>query len=129
MGMFDWVPFEKGQARFCGSQRNTLTEIGGQDIFAVQLPHWELPMYGEFKKTPASRMSYNVEILSFGYRNNRLVGRPAPQRQTFTPSEAEDIRGIIRELMLADVEKPFPLHKPERFEGEVFFKDGWISQS
>ena len=86
-------------------------------------------MYGEFKTTPASRMSHNVEILNFGYRNNRQVGKPPLWRQTFTPSEAEDIRGIIRELMLADVEKPFPLHKPERFEGEVFFKDGWINRS
>jgi len=127
MGMFDWVAFEKGQAHFCGSQRRS--DAGGQYIFAVQLPHWELPMYGEFKTTPASRMSHNVEILNFGYRNNRQVGKPPLWRQTFTPSEAEDIRGIIRELMLADVEKPFPLHKPERFEGEVFFKDGWINRS
>jgi hypothetical protein len=123
--MFDWVVFDKGRARFCGSQRDTING-GGQEILAVQLEGGP-PYYGEFDtKFDADGARHNVEVLSFGCYDKLDVGLPG--RRAFLPDEIEGIRRIISALMLSDFEKPFPLHKSERFLGKTLFKEGWISE-
>ena len=125
--MFDWVVFDKGQARFCGGQRGS--DDGGQDILAVQLENGR-PCYGEFTtRYEAAKMHYNVEVLSFGYPDQLGVGSPVPTaRQAFSRAEVDDIRALISTLMLADVPKPVPVKHKERFLGKIFFKEGWIRE-
>ena len=126
MGAFDWVVFDKGQARFCGPERDT--EVGSRDVLAVQLTGARAH-YGEFRLREVDETNYNVEILSFGYGSEINVGLPAPKaRAAFSSTEIEDIRFLISALMLADKEKPFPMHHREEFLGQVSFKEGWIRE-
>lgn len=125
--MFDWVVFEKGQARFCGGQRGS--NDCGQDILAVQLEN-DRPYFGEFTtRYEADKTHYNVEVLSFGYPDQLGVGSLVPTaRQAFSLAEIDDIRSLISMLMLADAPKPVPVKHKERFLGKTFFKEGWIRE-
>jgi hypothetical protein len=130
MGMFDWMAFEKGQARFCGGLRNTLDDSGAFEIFAEQL-NGRRPYYVRYI-TPyeADHTHYNVPVLSFGNPRLTKIGLPAPTaRAAFAPSDIKDIRSLIQSLMRVDMQKPVPMQHPERFLGEVFFKEGWIRES
>jgi hypothetical protein len=127
MEMFDWVVFDKGQARFCGGQRNTLDDSGSRETLAVQL-NGRKPYYGQYR-TPyeLDKTHYNVEVLSFGYPRQDSVGLPAPTaRALFTPDEIKNIAALIAALMRSDIEKPAPMQNRERFLGGISFREGWI---
>jgi hypothetical protein len=128
MGKFDWVRFEGGKARFCGSARGG--DDKGHDVVAVQVDGGRVN-YGEFDLTYArDHNHYNAEILSFGYATEGNVSNPhAVDRASFPPAEIELIKSMISGLILRDDEKPFPLNDwREYFLGAVLFREGWILQ-
>ena len=124
MGMFDWIEFEDGRARFSGNIR-ALDE--GRSLFSVQLP--ESPeYYGEFFVADDAQAGGIVaEVYSFGYGGKYNVGNPHPNaRVAFSDPEAAVIERLIRNLFKKGGELPFPLSPS--FGGSVTFRDGWIRQ-
>jgi hypothetical protein len=124
MGMFDWVSFENGKARFCGTQR------GGDEIprhvLGVQLD--DSRYYGNFEtKYEEDGTHYSVEIISFGFDDPGNVGNPSvTARAAFSPAEVSLIETLVSSLVRLPGEQPFPLEIGSRFRGGVFFRDGWI---
>jgi len=125
-GMFDWISFDKGKARFCGGKR------GGDDarheVFAVQ---FEGPTiyYGELDLIFASDHNhFNIQIVSFGYGSAGNVANPSPTaRATFSPSEIEAAKSVITDLMMSYRIRQVPIaHMPSYFLGEVLFRNGWV---
>ena len=126
MGMFDWISFENGKARFCGA------EIGADDaphqVLGVKLG--DTAYYGDFEtKYEEDGTHYNVEIISFGFWSPTNVGHSSVGvRAVFSPAEVALIQSLICNLIRSSGEQPFPLDVRSRFRGGVFFSDGWIRQ-
>ncbi len=129
MGMFDWIEFDGGKARFAGGVRGW-DELG-HETFEVELDGKQY--YGEVAKAFApNEHDYDLDILSFGYTVHEDVGLPAPEaRQLFSPAQAAQVERLVQALA-AEVatweEPPFILRQTEssRFLGAVHFRDGWI---
>jgi hypothetical protein len=125
MGMFDWIDFAKGRARFDGSVRGA--DDDPHYVLAVELDGSRI-YYGDFEpKFEEDHTHYNVEIITFGFGSRHNVGNPVPTaRVAFSPSDVATIETLIRELMLSPGEKPSPLKDRSTFLGGVAFKDGWL---
>ena len=124
MAMFDWVSFENGRARFCGGKRGA--DDAPYEVLAVQLGN--STYYGSFEtKYEEDGTHYNVEIISFGFWSPGNVGHPSVGvRAVFSPAEVSLIETLISNLIQSPGEQPFPLQIRSRFQGGVFFRDGWI---
>lgn len=125
MGMFDWIVFDQGKARMCGSQRDA--GVGSREVFAIEI-HQRPAYYGEFEINYLDdRTNYNIEIVSFGYGDRLGVGLPAPSaRAAFSNEEIEAIKLTTIELMAGAQPKPFPIHESTYFTGTILFRDGWV---
>ena len=126
MGMFDWVSFENGKARFCGGVRGA--DDAPHEVLGVKLG--DLAYYGDFEtKFEEDDTHYNVEIISFGFWSPNNVGHPSVGvRAVLSPAEVALIQSLICNLIRSPGEQPFPLHVRSRFRGGVGFSDGWIRQ-
>jgi hypothetical protein len=126
MGKFDWVGFENGKARFCGSKRGA--DDAPHEMLAVQLGDGPRIYYGDFDlQWEEDCTHYNVEIISFGFGSAGNAGNPnVTARAVFSPAEVASIETLISNLIRMPGEQPFPLDVRSRFRGGVSFRDGWI---
>jgi hypothetical protein len=126
-GMFDWITFERGKARFCGTERGG-DELG-HDVFAVQL-NGPLIYHGEFKKIwNADETHFDIEIVSFGYGNAGNVGNPSPTaRLALSAPEIAAAKSVITDLFRSDRPKPFPLNHMANLLKNVEFRPGWFRE-
>jgi hypothetical protein len=127
MGMFDWLSFENGKARFCGQERGA--DEAPHYVLAVQLDN--LPIhFGNFQpQFEKDKTHYDVEIVSFGFHTPSNVGNPnVTARAVFSPAEVRLVQTLIRNLILWPEEKPVPLKNRSSFRGGVHFRNDWIRQ-
>jgi hypothetical protein len=125
---FAIVTFDTGRAAFALSGR-AWDEVG-HDMFAIQL-HNRPVLYGEWReKWAANRNDFEVEIMSFGYRDAFRAGSPnLSDRNIFTSRERTILEDLIRRLFLsssATKNVPSFTSTKGRFLGGVHFSDGWI---
>jgi hypothetical protein len=127
-GMFDWITFEKGKARFCGKERGV--DEAGHDVFAVQA-EGQATYYGEFDLSFASDHNhFSVEIVSFGYGDpDNIANTNATARAAFNPSEVAAAKSVITDLIFSYRARAVPIPHMSHFIGEVHFRDGWIRES
>jgi hypothetical protein len=129
-GVFDWVQFPEGRARFSGEQRGVIDEQG-HETFAVEVGGVEY--FGEIEAAFLSNHNdFNVKVVSFGYDSRKYIGAPMLEAcRVFTLTEINIIQALIVKLIAAGMHFP---DKPSllmefpnaRFMDEVSFKDGWI---
>jgi hypothetical protein len=125
--MFDWITFEKGNARFCGFEKGT--DEAGHRVFAVQLGG-PVTYYGEFAlKFEPDHTNYNIEIISCGYHGASNIANPSPTaRAQFTSEEIAAIRSVITELIFSYRAGPVPIPHTSHFAGQIRFREGWGSR-
>ncbi len=129
MSMFDWIELEDGRARFAGGIRGW--DEQGHQTFSVQVEH--AAFFGEIEQVVVGApCDFNLDVVSFGYRERDDVGLPASARERFSLPEAERVQRLVQELIAAAapwLEKPFLLQPFEeaRFLGVIAFRDGWIN--
>jgi hypothetical protein len=130
MGVFDWVEFPEGRARFSGGIRGA--DEQGHETFAVEIN--SSVYYGEVKKTfLPDKSNYNLEIISFGYFDIKDVGGPMrqPVINYFSETDARQVQNLITGLVSAASRwesKPSVMSQSEysRFMQEIYFQDGWM---
>ena len=87
-------------------------------------------MYGEWRpKWAGNGNDFDIDILSFGYGDQRNVGNPHPHARTnFSYAEKLVVMGLIRHLF--NNERPIGIapftSRKARYLGHVFFATGWI---
>jgi hypothetical protein len=126
-GVFDWVQFSEGKARFAGTKR--CWDEQGHITFALELNGVEY--FGEIDQVfLPDRHNFNVEIISFGYGRGEDVGMPGAAI-VLTIDEAAVFQRLITQLVRAGLgfhRLPNVLSQTEnsRFMGEIVFRDGWV---
>lgn len=131
LSTFDWFDFPEGRARFAGSTRGW--DESGHHLFAIELGGTEY--FGEIDQVfLANRNDFNLEIRSFGYRDEIFAGSPPP----WDPLSSEEVAQVIslvqrlveRGLSFEEDRRPSVLAEfsNSRFMGVVAFKDGWATE-
>ncbi len=129
-GVFNWVEFPQGQARFSGMKR--CWDEQGHETFALKVRGVEY--FGEIEKIfLPDRHNFNLEVICFGYGRGEDVGMPGAA-EVFTLQEAEVCQQLITQLVDAGLKHDRPLGvlsqtENSRFMEEIFFRDGWISMA
>jgi len=128
-GSFDWVPLPAGRARFAGGIRG-IDEVG-HETFAADVGGREY--FGEIQRAfLPNDNDYNIEVVSFGYGDQKAVGMPMPGTcEVFTLAEVGLVEALAAQLIAAGTrfaERPTLLveYPNAHFMGEVLFRDGWI---
>jgi hypothetical protein len=133
MKAFDWFESPEGRARFSGSIAGYVFSVDERphETFCVEVNG--LDFFGEIHKIfDENGNNYNIEILSFGYKNKEDAGAPVDENWTvaFTKLQIEWIANIIRQLISVASkidDPPFVLRRAkELFLGNVIFKNGWV---
>jgi hypothetical protein len=128
---FDWVQFPEGRARFAGGTRGW--DERGHETFAVDVDGVEY--FGEIRHAfLPNGNDFNIEIVSFGYRDEIYAGSPPPH-DPFTADELKVVQSLILQLIRsglhrADEDKPLVLDEDpgSRFMGKVIFREGWATE-
>lgn len=129
-GIFDWVRFPQGRARFAGGVRGA--EQSGHDTFAVELGGIEY--FGEIKNIWPDREHFNLEVVSFGHHMLENIGMPMNATSPFIAKFTSDQLRVVQALILGLVEtfakrmhRPAIMHMEDesQFLGEVTFANGW----
>lgn len=125
---FDWIDLKDGRVRFSGMSRGS-DEIG-HDTFEIQLPT-KPDLYGEYRAAWAdNERDFSIEVVSFGYTNDRNVGNDHPDaRYPFSNEERQKIERMAIALVLdSESQKGLPAFslKGACFLGQVYFAPGWI---
>jgi hypothetical protein len=132
MKAFDWVEFPKGRARFSGAVGYIFSwnELP-HETFCVEMNGQEL--FGEVKAIFSENgNNYNLEIVSFGYKDKGNVGAPVDESWVVavTKIQAQQVTILLRKLISIASElddPPFVLGRAkELFLGGINFKDGWV---
>lgn len=130
-GVFDWVGFPEGRARFCGGVRGA--DQAGHEAFALEIGgkiH-----YGEISSVWADDRHFNLRVDSFGYSSTESIGMPLRVSSPFVGKFSLADVGVIRTLVLKLVhtfwkrtERPFVMEMDDEdeFLGQVEFKEGWV---
>lgn len=126
---FNWVQFPEGRARFSGGVRGV--DEQGHDTIAVEVGGDEY--FGEVqRKFLSNNNDYNVEVISFGYREKTSLGMPMRGScRIFTAAEVKIIETLIAKLISAGlhfIDRPYLLNEYPNasFMGKVIFRDGWV---
>jgi hypothetical protein len=116
--------FDGGVARFASVVRGV--DEAGHDMLEVQLDG-QPKFYGEYRnRWAADGNSYDIEIVSFGYRNRDDAGLPEA-RGKFNSSEKIVIERLIRSLVaLPHAREGLAVFNGGQFMGNVMFAQDWI---
>jgi hypothetical protein len=130
MDMFDWVEFPEGRARFSGGIR------GWDDLrhetFCVEVDGREL--FGEIVSVFAeNRNNYNLEIISFGYKEDGDVGLDISACVALTKEQTQRVANLVRKLIavVSKIDTPPSIlsNAKELFLGDVILKNDWTSHA
>ena len=130
MGIFDWVEFEGGRGRFCGTAGDR-DDDRHPPVFAIAIGNGHT-YFGIFDLDYTNgNPPYDVAITAFGFRHETHVLRTEPGFRTmFVGRDIPLIQQAIRALFLSDADKPFPISDfREGFSRKIVFRDGWIWQA
>lgn len=130
-GVFDWIEFPEGRARFLGLIRGA--DERGHEVFALEFGNGLL--YGEIEpRFLDNRNDFDVEVVSFGVKDERSVGdAPYDPRGVLSPANVDIARALIVHLVAAGMameERPGFLRETQdsHFMGQVLFRRGWVRQ-
>jgi hypothetical protein len=123
---FDWIDLEGGRGRASGAVLGVDDSM--HETFEIQLGSHP-GFYGTLKPRWQDR-DLDIEIISFGYADQRNVGNPNPvARVHFSTSERHALERVITDLIRKPkVQKDMYFFNLERtrFTGKVKFACGWI---
>lgn len=125
---FGWIEFTDGRARIVGTVRGA--DEGGHETFEVQLVSHS-GLYGEMRpRWAADGHDFDLEIVSFGYSDERNVGNPHPgARRRFSLLERHAIERMIAGLLdHPEAQRDIFAFgvRGTRFVGGVHFAPNWI---
>lgn len=130
-GVFDWVDFSEGRARFCGGVRGA--DQSGHEAFALEIGG--KAYYGEISSTWPDDSHFNLRIDSFGHSVAENVGMPltagSPFIEKFSAADVKLIQSLVLKLvntLWKRTERPFVMEMDDESEflGKVEFKEGWV---
>ncbi|MGN6282183.1 hypothetical protein [Frateuria sp.] len=98
-GVFDWIEFPEGRARFCGGVRGA--DQAGHETFAVEIAGESY--YGEISSVWPDDSHFNLRIDSFGHSRMENVGMPVregnPFIEKFLSADVELIKSLVLKLI------------------------------
>lgn len=130
-GVFDWVAFPEGRARFCGGVRGA--DQAGHEAFAVEIG--DRTHYGEISSVWPDERHFNLRVDSFGFSSVDQLGMPlsasSPFIEKFCPADVALIQSLIMKLVQTfqrRTERPFVMEMDDEdeFLGKVEFKERWV---
>lgn len=130
-GVFDWIEFPEGRARFCGGVRGA--DQAGHETFAVEIAGESY--YGEISSVWPDDSHFNLRIDSFGHSRMENVGMPIregnPFIEKFLSADVELIKSLVLKLIQSfwrRAERPFVMEMDDvdEFLGKVEFAQGWV---
>ncbi len=129
-GVFDWVQFPEGRARFSGGVRGIVDEER-HETFAIEVANIEY--FGEIEAIYLQNQNdYNIRVISFGYGSDKYVGMSMLGTcRIFTATELIIIQSLVVQLIAAGMrfeDRPSLLMEflNAHFMREVIFKGGWV---
>lgn len=125
-GMFDWVQFPEGRARFAGIKRGR--DEQGHVTFSLELG--DALHFGEIDQVFLPDLhNFNIEVISFGYPRAEVVGMSGAAA-VFSPEQISVAMQLIGRLIKSglDLDRPpniLTQTAKSKFLGELLFREGW----